>query len=191
MGGSILSELYLQDNDRTWLLSLARNKLESCVRGIPMHVDEIPKGRITEHGAAFATLHKGGRLRGCIGTMIPKKPLWTTVSEMVERAAFHDPRFSAVKADELDEIHIELSVLTPMVSMTTIGDVQVGRHGLMVESGYCRGVLLPQVASERGWSAQEFLEKTCEKAGLSPEAHGNSDFRAWVFEAEVFGENEP
>jgi AmmeMemoRadiSam system protein A len=186
-----LNDSFLNAQERAHLLFLARASLERCVCGVEIPSRERMAGRMEEKGAAFATLHKGGRLRGCIGTMTAERPLWETVVAMVERAARHDPRFSPITPEEVDEIEIELSVLTPLVCVDDVEEVEVGRHGLVVERGSARGVLLPQVASERGWDAATFLARTCEKAGLPASASEDPAFQAWVFEAQVFGEVDP
>jgi AmmeMemoRadiSam system protein A len=138
---------------------------------------------------AFVTLHINGKLRGCIGYPEADLPLLDVVDRCAVSAAISDPRFPALAVDEWNDIDIEISVLGPIERVSEIAEVVVGRHGLIVELGQRRGLLLPQVASERNWSAAEFASQTSAKAGLPRDAWrtGASLYR---FEAEVFGESE-
>ena len=103
-------------------------------------------------------------------------------------AALHDTRFRPVQPEEVKDIHIEISVLSPMVPCEDINEIEVGRHGLVIEQGRARGVLLPQVPTDYGWSRDTYLKQICRKAGLPPDAWKEGDTRLWTFEAEVFGE---
>jgi AmmeMemoRadiSam system protein A len=136
---------------------------------------------------AFVTLNHRGDLRGCIGHIEPNEPLGSVVPRCAVLSCSADPRFSPVTPFELDEIEIEISLLGPLEPVAGIADIVVGRHGLVVEQGMLRGLLLPQVATEWKWDAETFLAQTCRKAGLPTSAwkHGAQVFR---FEAEVFGE---
>jgi AmmeMemoRadiSam system protein A len=138
---------------------------------------------------AFVTLHINGKLRGCIGYPEADLPLLDVVDRCAVSAAISDPRFPALAIDEWNDIDIEISVLGPIERVSEIAEVAVGRHGLIVELGQRRGLLLPQVAGERNWSADEFASQTSAKAGLPRDAWrtGASLYR---FEAEVFGESE-
>jgi AmmeMemoRadiSam system protein A len=142
---------------------------------------------VARPAGAFVTLRRGPHLRGCIGTFQATEPLHRTVAAMARAAALEDPRFRPVRPEEVAELAIEVSVLTPMRRVRDAGEIEVGRHGLWIVRGHHRGVLLPQVATEYGWSREEFLEHTCRKAGLPPGAwREGADI--YVFEAEVFGE---
>jgi uncharacterized protein len=138
---------------------------------------------------AFVTLKRNGQLRGCIGTLECRQSLAEEVARCAISAAGQDPRFQPVRASELDDLTVEISVLGPLEQIDPADPdaVVVGRHGLVVEQGWRRGLLLPQVAPEWGWDRLEFLAHTCRKAGLPPDAwrHGALVYR---FEAEVFGE---
>ncbi len=138
---------------------------------------------------AFVTLHLNGKLRGCIGYPEADLPLLDVVDRCAVSAAISDPRFPALAVDEWNEVDIEISVLGPIERVSEIAEVVVGRHGLIVELGQRRGLLLPQVAGERNWSADEFASQTSAKAGLPRDAWrtGASLYR---FEAEVFGERD-
>ena len=138
---------------------------------------------------AFVTLHLNGELRGCIGYPEDDLPLIDVVDRCAVSAAISDPRFPALALDEWSEVDIEISVLGPIERVSDISEVVVGRHGLIVELGHRRGLLLPQVASERNWSAAEFASQTSAKAGLPRDAW-RTGASLYKFEAEVFGEAE-
>jgi len=134
----------------------------------------------------FVSLHKGGALRGCIGHIEPDRPLSRAIPNAAVAASSADPRFAPMTSEELADVQIELSILGPLERIGGAGDIEVGRHGLLVERGWSRGLLLPQVAAEWGWDADAFLSQTCHKAGLPPDAWKKAT--VWRFEAEVFSE---
>lgn len=136
---------------------------------------------------AFVTLRISDRLRGCVGYPDPELLLVEVVERCAVSAATGDPRFPAVSLPEWSRIDLEISVLGPIERVVDISEIEVGRHGLVIELGRRRGLLLPQVATEWNWDAAEFASQTCAKAGLPRDAwqHGATLFR---FEAEVFGE---
>ena len=144
-------------------------------------------GDLARPAGAFVTLHRHGELRGCIGHVERDQPVAQVVSRCAVAACSADPRFPRVTASELPEVHIELSVLGDLEPVTSLEEVEVGRHGLVAEMGRYRGLLLPQVATECQWDRQTFVEQTCHNAGLRPDAwqHGA---KLWRFEAEVFSE---
>ncbi|MFA4874749.1 MAG: AmmeMemoRadiSam system protein B [bacterium] len=175
----------LGDAQKKELLSLARTTLEAHVQGKqlpPLPTDAALK----KQGAAFVTLKKKGHLRGCIGQIIARGPLDSTVQEMTVSAASHDPRFPPVRPDELKDIDIEISVLTAPEPLADPLAVRVGTDGLIIEKGFNRGVLLPQVPTEQGWNKEQFLQGLAEKAGLPPD--GWKGARLMRFQAIVFGE---
>ena len=135
----------------------------------------------------FVTIYHAGALRGCIGHIEADRALPDSVARCAVAACSEDPRFPAVSALELPEIRLEISVLGPMEPVGGPGDVEIGRHGLLIEMGRHRGLLLPQVATEREWDAATFLSQTCRKAGLASDSwrHGAD---VWRFEADVFGD---
>jgi AmmeMemoRadiSam system protein A len=142
---------------------------------------------------AFVTLHidgpAGKRLRGCIGRMSAAGPLEETVRTMAEEAAFGDPRFPPLGADELSRCSIEISALSPMEPCADPRSVQVGVHGLYLTHRGRSGVLLPQVPVEQGWNLDEYLDYICVKAGLPPGSYGEPGARLFTFTAVVFGED--
>ena len=171
--------------ERAALLRLARRTIESALTHSKLD-DTAPNPHLLEPRGAFTTLHRHGSLRGCIGFIEPLYPLWETVKETARAAAFDDPRFPAVTADELPAIQLELSVMS-LLRPITPEDVVVGVHGLIVSQYGRRGLLLPQVAPEWGWDRETFLSQTCIKAGLQPDAW-KKGATLEAFTAEVFGE---
>jgi AmmeMemoRadiSam system protein A len=182
------TERGLSGAERDELLGVARRTLSEflAVRRTPV-VDNVSRPLLERRGA-FVTLHKGRSLRGCIGTFDASDPLLSTVQRMAIAAATSDPRFPPVTADELDDLHLEISVLSPLRRVRA-DEVEVGVHGVYITRGMFRGVLLPQVATEHGWDRETFLEHTCIKAGLSPDAWRDPETRIEVFNAEVFAEH--
>ena len=141
---------------------------------------------MAEARGAFTTLHLHGKLRGCIGYVIPTHSLYRTVAETAQAAAFDDPRFRPVTSEETSELKVEISVLSPLQPIRP-EDVQVGVHGVVVTHGARRGLLLPQVPVEWGWDRETFLAQTCLKAGLPPDAWlQGAELQA--FTAEVFSD---
>jgi AmmeMemoRadiSam system protein A len=181
-------EAYLDASQRNDLLGIARRALDRYLGAGEIPPEEGARGKLAAPGAAFVTLTKNGRLRGCIGYTEASAALFRVVQECAVAAATEDPRFPPVSPDELPSLRVEISVLTPLVPILP-EEVEVGRHGLMVAKGRMRGLLLPQVPVEWGWDRETFLDQACVKAGLPPSAwrHG-ATLRA--FTAEVFGEEE-
>lgn len=177
---------YLTEEERTELLGIARRAVAGFLSaGRPPAESPVP-GRLRDPGAAFVTLTRKGRLRGCIGYTEALAPLFRTVQECAVAAATEDPRFMPVSAGELDALEIEVSVLTPPAPVRADG-ILVGRHGLMIRKEGRRGLLLPQVATEYGWDRETFLAHLCLKAGLPPDAW-REGAELLSFTAEVFGE---
>lgn len=173
--------------DQRRLLVYARQVLEARVRRqAPPALER--GGPFDEHAGAFVTIHHRGDLRGCLGRIEPRSPLTETIADLAASVSDSDPRFRAVSALELADIDIEISILTPHRDIHSIDAIEIGRHGLIVEDGPRRGLLLPQVATEQAWDRETFVSHTCLKAGLPADAwrHGA---RLYVFEAHVFGED--
>lgn len=178
---------FLAADDRQRLLTLARRALTARVRhDRPPAVER--GGALDLPCGAFVTIHHRGSLRGCLGRIEADQPLSEVVGHLAAVVSDSDPRFNPVSPGELDQLDIEISVLTPPREVTSLDDIDVGRHGLIVEQGRFRGLLLPQVATEHGWDRRTFVEQTCHKAGLSADAWTRGA-RLLVFEAEVFGES--
>lgn len=136
-------------------------------------------------GAAFVTLRKNGELRGCIGHLEARQPLWRSVQEMAQAAAERDTRFAPVGPEEVPSLEIDISVLTPMSRVSDASEIQVGRDGLYVRRGSSSGLLLPQVATEWNWDRDTFLAQTCRKAGLPPDAWRDPACEIWRFQAQI------
>ena len=173
--------------DRRFLLELARTAITArlCDRPLPSPMPD--SAFLLETRGAFVTLKINDVLRGCIGHVIGVAPLWRAVRDNAVAAAFDDPRFPPLTSDELQQVGIEISVLTPLCR-SSAEEVVVGRHGILIESGAARGLLLPQVATEYGWDRETFLDHTCRKAGLEPGCWRRPDTTISTFSAEVFGE---
>ena len=141
---------------------------------------------LNEELGAFVTLKRDGRLRGCIGNIVGNGPLLATIERMAGAAAFEDPRFPPLTADEVDGLHVELSVMGPLTPCPNPELIEVGRHGLYIRKSIHSGLLLPQVATEWGWDRETFLDQTCVKAGLPKGTWRKSKTEIWWFEAVIF-----
>ncbi|MCG3174562.1 MAG: hypothetical protein GMKNLPBB_02807 [Myxococcota bacterium] len=176
----------LSDSSRQFLLETARQAACAAARGERFSPpDHPPPETLAPHGA-FVTLHVRGELRGCIGTFDDSRPLLETVADMARSAATRDPRFDPLSPDEFGGLGVEISVLSPRQAIHSIGEITVGRDGLMVEWMGWRGVLLPQVAAEYNWTPHEFLEATCRKAGFRLEDLRGRLPHMEIFQAEIF-----
>ncbi len=173
------------------LLEIARKTMETYVReGRRIEID-VKDEELKEERGVFVTLHKDERLRGCIGNIMPVNKLYLAVQDMAISSSTKDPRFSPVKENELDDIEIEISVLTVPRKVKSADDIVMGRDGVIVKKGYRQGVYLPQVATETGWSKEEFLSSLCySKAGLPRDAWKDGITELYTFQAEVFNEKE-
>jgi MEMO1 family protein len=180
---------FLDADDKKWLLSLARSAIKSNLSGETIIPPQPEKEILKEERAVFVTLHKNEQLRGCIGHMIAHDQLYKAVWDMALSAAFNDPRFAPVRSKELDDIHIEISILTPMQKIDSYEEIVMGRDGVMVQSGSQTGVFLPQVAKETGWDIDTFLRYLCtSKAMLPPDAYKDPQTELYVFQVEEFSD---
>jgi len=181
----------LNEQEQIVALKLARSVLDRAFDKDTSLDEEYKKYSIfNEKRGVFVTLHKKGELRGCIGLIeTPDISLSEALSEMTLSAAFNDSRFAALEADELPFIEIEISVLSVPQKVESADKIELGKHGVIVRSGWNSGVFLPQVAVETGWSKEEFLRQLCtQKAGLSPNCWQDKNVDVYTFEAQVFGE---
>lgn len=176
----------LREEDRRALLATAREAIAAELEARSPSWPPLGPDCGRESGA-FVTLHKGGRLRGCIGRMEAVDALAEVVKAMARAAAFDDPRFRPLAAAELDEIDIEISALSPLEDCGP-EDLIMGTHGAILSLGYAAGVFLPQVAPEQGWDRLTFLDQLCLKAGLPAGSWRDPKARLRRFSAEVFGE---
>jgi AmmeMemoRadiSam system protein A len=182
--------LMLNESDKIALLALARTTLESCLNHNPMPELDEANSALREKKGAFVSLHRGDDLRGCIGQLYPDQELYKVVRHCALSAALEDFRFMPVTKDELKELSIEISVLSPFRKIGRIEEIEVGRHGLYMVHGPKRGLLLPQVAVEYGWERETFLEQTCRKSGLTESAWQDPKTSIFIFEADIFSEHE-
>ncbi|MGH9746081.1 MAG: AmmeMemoRadiSam system protein A [Candidatus Acidiferrales bacterium] len=171
------------------LLDVARRAVRLAVERREL-LEDLPTDEALQRPAgAFVTLHRFGRLRGCVGQLASSEPLISVVAYCAMAAALEDPRFTPMSAAELDGIEIEISVLSPLAEISP-DQIEPGKHGLMVSNRGNRGVLLPQVAQEYRWTAERFLEETCVKAGLEHDAWKQPGTRIQAFTAEIVSETE-
>jgi len=169
--------------ERAALLGIARAALRHRLAGGPPPT--VPAdGALGEPRGAFVTLRRGDVLRGCIGTLAPRGPLAAEVAHLAVAAALDDPRFVPVGPEELDDLEISISVLGALRRLEDPLAIQIGRDGVVVQLGWQRGTLLPRVAIEHGWSAEDLLRHTCLKAGLWPEAWKDPRATVEVYSAE-------
>lgn len=180
----------LTPEQRAQLLRIARQSIEAALEGRRADVDpSMLEEPLRRPSGAFVSLHTGdGELRGCIGSIAPVAPLCEAVSSSAINAAFRDPRFYPLRKEELANVHIEISVMSPIGAVSDPSEIEVGRDGLIITRGSRRGLLLPQVATEYGWDRETFLRQTCLKAGLPPDGWREPGCRIEKFSAEVFGE---
>lgn len=172
--------------ERALLLQAAHEAILAAIQRMRFAM-EPPSPHLCEPRGVFTTLYLKNVLRGCVGYPLPTVPLYCAVPETARAAAFEDPRFPPVTISEAQNLTVSLSVLSPLQAVPADA-VEVGRHGLFISQGACRGLLLPQVAVDHGWDRLTFLEQTCRKAGLPLDAW-RSGARIEVFTAEVFGDD--
>ena len=178
------------------LIEIARKAIISSFENKDFHEYDLKLDeKLKEKRGVFVSLHLNNDLRGCIGFPQPIMPLYKAVIEAARAAAFEDPRFLPLRKEELEELEIEVSVLTkpelikPIHGVEEISkNIELGKDGLIIEySGYS-GLLLPQVATEQKWDAGHFLEQTCVKAGVSPKTWTNKSCKIYKFQAQIFSE---
>jgi AmmeMemoRadiSam system protein A len=176
----------LTQAEKDELKKLAYNSLRSRFNPAYIPKLELDSEVLKDNRGAFVTLKIDGQLRGCIGLVEGIKPLYQAVIEMAQAAAFEDPRFPSLQKQEVDNIDIEISVMSPLKQIRDLNLIEVGKHGLVIRHGYHSGLLLPQVAREYNWDRITFLEQTCLKAGLPPELYTDPETEIYTFSAEVF-----
>ena len=184
-------DMGLSKAEKNKLLEIAGKTIENRLTG--EKIPEFQPGEssaLNEKRGAFVTLQKHGQLRGCIGYIEARKPLYKTIEEMAQAAAFNDPRFPPLIREELKDLSIEISVLTPLREIKDINKIETGVHGIYLIKGFYSGLLLPQVATQYKWDRLTFLKETCHKAGLPSNAWKDKDARIYIFSADIFGEDE-
>lgn len=177
---------------RRRLLEIARQSVEAAVARRPGPTFDVPEPELQATSGVFVTLKNRGRLRGCLGQFTSNQPLWKTIAHMARAAATEDLRFlgDPITPDEVPQLSIDISVLSPMEEIANPLDIELGVHGIYVKApGGRSGTYLPQVAIEHNMSKEEFLSSCCShKAGLPPDAWRTGEATVCVYTAEVFGE---
>ncbi len=171
------------------LLAIASEVITAVINKTPVKKYKSDDALFNEPRGCFVTINNNGRLRGCIGQFNPETSLLETIVEMAQSAS-KDSRFTnnPIKTAELSEIDIEISVLSPLVKTDNPLSLELGKHGIYIQQGYAAGCFLPQVATETGWTKEEFLSQCCYgKAGLSPDAWRDKASDVYLFTAEIFG----
>jgi AmmeMemoRadiSam system protein B/AmmeMemoRadiSam system protein A len=186
------ADFNLTDEQKIYLLKLARKTIEDYVRDGKVHAPKMPEDAILANdGAVFVTLHRDGLLRGCIGQMIAQGPLYLAVRDMAISAATRDHRFQPVSTKELDSIDIEISVLSPMQPFEDWRNFEMGVHGIWLTNGNRSGVFLPQVGRETGWSKERFLQELCsQKAGLRADCYKDPNTQLFKYTVVEFDEHD-
>ena len=174
--------------EQSAMLSLARSAIVAALENKPLQMPQPEPPCLALRRGVFVTVHVGEKLRGCIGVIEGREPLSASIPHCAQGAALHDPRFSSLRASELGELQIEISVLSELRAIAA-DQVEIGKHGLFVVAGERRGLLLPQVAVEHHLSREQFLEETCRKAGLPRSAWRKPDTQLFGFTCEIFHEN--
>jgi AmmeMemoRadiSam system protein A len=183
------SHFNIDEKDKKDLLFIVRRTIEQYIT--KRVISEIDSSLLSENlktkCGAFVTLHENNELRGCIGRFAPDEPLYKVVQQMAIASSTEDYRFSPVTPDEINKLHIEISVLTPMRKIKSIDEIELGRHGIYIKKGLRSGTFLPQVAKETGWSKEDFLGHCAQdKAGIGWDGWKDADL--YVYEAYVFSE---
>jgi len=188
----------LSDSDGVLLVKAARRAVtEFLSNGDRMKLESDLEEKFSFNSGVFVTLNNPNGLRGCIGFPMPEKKLSHAIIEGAIAAATEDPRFPSVKTNELNDIVFEVTVLTPPVEidvsdpMEYLEKIKVGRDGLIIRHSFSSGLLLPQVPVEYGWDVEEFLQHTCEKAGLARDTWKNESVKIEKFEGIIFKEETP
>jgi len=172
------------------LLDIARNSIKRYMYNDRFSLPSEYDNELKISVGVFVTLTIQGELRGCIGYVTGVKPLINSVFEMAREAAFDDPRFHPLTKEELEEIDIEISVLTPLEKVASDYKAIIGVDGLIVRKGYRSGLLLPQVAVEWRYDSEQFIQQTCLKAGMNRKCYTDKDVEIFKFQAEIFNEKE-
>ena len=181
----------MTDEQKKTLLKVARDTIEAVINGKQPPKAESNEPELNAHCGCFVTLKNKDELRGCIGQFVADKPLIELVSDMAESAATGDPRFMAdrITPKEVNDLNIEISVLSPLKKTTDPLSLRLGTDGIYIKKGYASGCFLPQVATETGWSKEEFLSFCCaHKAGLKPDAWKDKNTEVYLFTAEIIEE---
>jgi AmmeMemoRadiSam system protein A len=174
----------LDEHEKRRLRSFARDRIRAAVRSEPAPPFGPASGALRRQCGVFVTLTRDSKLRGCIGMTTSDAPVWESVGDMAVSSALHDPRFPPVSPEEVEDLEIEISLLSPARTVESLDEIRVGTDGLLLRKGNASGFFLPKVAAERGWDRRRLLENLAVKAGLGPSDWQGGDL--FAFEAEVF-----
>ncbi|PIE69454.1 MAG: AMMECR1 domain-containing protein [Deltaproteobacteria bacterium] len=177
---------HLTNEEKDFLKNLVMASIRHRLGHGPAPDMQPLSSKLTETYGAFVTLTRNNQLRGCIGHIVGQEPLVITVASMACAAAFEDPRFPPVTLEEVEELLVEISILSPLTQVEDVSAITPGIHGLYLRQGSRSGLLLPQVAIQWGWDRETFLGQTCRKAGLPPDAWRDESMEIYWFQAEVF-----
>lgn len=184
----------LNKEEKKTLLVIARDSLEKYINEHDRLEDIETKYKLSEKlkekAGVFVTLRIKDQLRGCIGSLVGTTALYKEVSDNAVNSAVNDPRFPAVKSDELKKIDLEISVMTPLQKIDDYKKIRLGIDGVIIKMKSSQAVFLPQVATETGWNLDEFLSHLCQKAWLPADAYKSPAMEFFIFQAQVFGEEE-
>ncbi|MGD1046232.1 MAG: AmmeMemoRadiSam system protein A [Bacteroidota bacterium] len=180
----------LTNEEKRTLVKIARSAICCALENKTLPSLNFQSEALNRSSGVFVTLRIGEHLRGCIGYIEPLFPLARATQEVAVKAAIEDPRFMPVTTPELDKIIIEISVLSPLEELKDIETIEIGKHGLVIDAGYRRGLLLPQVATEYNWDRKQFLKQISLKAGLPPDAWKRREVKLFTFTVEKFDESE-
>ena len=180
----------LTNEEKRTLLKIARSAIACALESKTLPSLNFQNEALNHSSGVFVTLRIGEDLRGCIGYIEPLFPLAHATQEVAVKAAMEDPRFMPLTQSELDKITIEISVLSPLEELIDTETIEIGKHGLVIDAGYRRGLLLPQVATEYDWDRRQFLKQISLKAGLPPDAWKRKEVKLFTFTVEKFDESE-
>lgn len=181
----------MDEKAKNKILKIAREAVKGALGGKDVPAYPVEEKELQAKQGCFVTLKNQGLLRGCIGRFVSDLPLYKLVREMAVAAATEDPRFfyNRITAREVDELTIEISVLSPLKKIGNPLDIELGVHGIYIKKGYASGCYLPQVATETGWSKEDFLSNCCKgKMNLPPDSWKDPDAEIYVFTAEIIEE---
>jgi len=183
------SKFVISDEDKALMFGIARNSIESRLSGVSYTIPDVLPEILHEKCGVFVTLNLNGKLRGCIGTFRQDRELAQNIGEMAVASAFNDPRFEQLTKEEYKNIEVEISVLTPMQKIDSINQIVLGKHGIYIKRGNMSGTFLPQVATETGWTLEEFLGHCSrDKAGIGWNGWKDSKAEIYIYEAIVLNE---
>ncbi len=184
----------MNDQQKLTLFSIAKQNIVAAVMGEKIPEPESDDPELNENRGCFVTIKNGSELRGCIGQFVADRPLFQMVADMAVSASTGDPRFrnNPIIPEEFDQLEIEISVLSPLERTDDPAGLKLGEHGIYIVRGYHSGCFLPQVATETGWTADEFLANCCyHKAGLPPDAWKDKETVVYLFTCEIFSKPFP